>query len=167
MTKVYCNFLRPRYIIDRVNTLNSNVIFYECIDQLNSTDTNFVDSVADSFSFNTYSLTVPNRHDLDKYIDDNYDYLLNMAKQEDEKKESAEIRQKRDVLLQESDVHVLLDRLGLKIPSGDTFAAWKPFLSELASAVSGEWATYRQALRDVPQQEGFPYNVTWPIKPEE
>lgn len=27
------------------------------------------------------------------------------------------------------------------------------------------WATYRQALRDVPQQEGFPHNVTWPTKP--
>jgi len=24
---------------------------------------------------------------------------------------------------------------------------------------------YRQALRDVPQQEGFPTNITWPTKP--
>lgn len=24
---------------------------------------------------------------------------------------------------------------------------------------------YRQALRDVPQQDGFPDNVTWPTKP--
>lgn len=28
------------------------------------------------------------------------------------------------------------------------------------------WAAYRQALRDVPAQAGFPYNVTWPTKPE-
>lgn len=28
------------------------------------------------------------------------------------------------------------------------------------------WATYRQALRDLPQQAGFPHNVTWPTKPE-
>ena len=28
------------------------------------------------------------------------------------------------------------------------------------------WATYRQALRDVPSQEGFPWNVTWPTQPE-
>ena len=27
------------------------------------------------------------------------------------------------------------------------------------------WATYRQALRDVPQQAGFPYQVVWPSKP--
>jgi hypothetical protein len=28
------------------------------------------------------------------------------------------------------------------------------------------WATYRQALRDITKQSGFPTNVTWPIKPE-
>jgi hypothetical protein len=27
-------------------------------------------------------------------------------------------------------------------------------------------AAYRQALRDVPQQEGFPQTITWPTKPE-
>jgi hypothetical protein len=27
------------------------------------------------------------------------------------------------------------------------------------------WATYRQALRDVTVQEGFPWNVTWPEAP--
>ena len=28
------------------------------------------------------------------------------------------------------------------------------------------WADYRQALLDVPEQEGFPHNVIWPVKPE-
>ena len=28
------------------------------------------------------------------------------------------------------------------------------------------WATYRQALRDIPSQAGFPWEVTWPTKPE-
>lgn len=28
------------------------------------------------------------------------------------------------------------------------------------------WATYRQLLRDVPSQEGFPNTITWPVKPE-
>lgn len=27
------------------------------------------------------------------------------------------------------------------------------------------WAAYRQALRDVPQQEGFPHSVAWPKLP--
>lgn len=28
------------------------------------------------------------------------------------------------------------------------------------------WATYRQSLRDIPQQAGFPSNIMWPSKPE-
>ena len=27
------------------------------------------------------------------------------------------------------------------------------------------WATYRQALRDVPSQAAFPWEVRWPVKP--
>jgi hypothetical protein len=27
------------------------------------------------------------------------------------------------------------------------------------------WVDYRQALRDIPAQEGFPWNVTYPVKP--
>ena len=32
--------------------------------------------------------------------------------------------------------------------------------------MSPEWAAYRHALRDVTAQEGFPYAVIWPTKPE-
>ena len=27
------------------------------------------------------------------------------------------------------------------------------------------WANYRQALRDLPDQDGFPWSITWPEKP--
>ena len=27
------------------------------------------------------------------------------------------------------------------------------------------WGTYRQALRDITSQEGFPWEITWPEKP--
>ena len=43
---------------------------------------------------------------------------------------------------------------------------------ELPSATSrlnaehlAAWTTYRQALRDVPEQEGFPWTHTWPSQP--
>ena len=36
---------------------------------------------------------------------------------------------------------------------------------EGGTTVSAEWATYRQALRDVSAQEGFPNDITWPEKP--
>jgi len=31
--------------------------------------------------------------------------------------------------------------------------------------MTAEWSTYRQALRDVPEQAGFPHTVTWPTEP--
>lgn len=31
--------------------------------------------------------------------------------------------------------------------------------------LSAEWAAYRQALRDITSQDGFPYSVIWPTKP--
>jgi len=32
--------------------------------------------------------------------------------------------------------------------------------------MSTEWSTYRQALRDVPSQAGFPHTIIWPAEPE-
>lgn len=32
--------------------------------------------------------------------------------------------------------------------------------------ITSEMTAYRQALRDIPQQAGFPNSVTWPTKPE-
>lgn len=38
-------------------------------------------------------------------------------------------------------------------------------LADVPQATKDLWAAYRQALRDVPQQAGFPENVIWPQKP--
>jgi hypothetical protein len=37
---------------------------------------------------------------------------------------------------------------------------------DIPDNVSSTWAAYRQALRDVPAQAGFPWEVTWPTQPE-
>lgn len=37
---------------------------------------------------------------------------------------------------------------------------------DIAEAISTAWASYRQALRDVPAQTGFPWEVQWPAQPE-
>ena len=40
--------------------------------------------------------------------------------------------------------------------------------TQLADSTANKtaWATYRQALRDVTQQSGFPWTITWPAQPE-
>ena len=37
---------------------------------------------------------------------------------------------------------------------------------DIADSVSAKYTTYRQALRNLPTQSGFPWTVQWPTKPE-
>jgi len=37
--------------------------------------------------------------------------------------------------------------------------------ADVPQATKDLWAPYRQALRDVPQQSGFPTEIVWPVKP--
>lgn len=76
-------------------------------------------------------------------------------------------RKVRDRLLEESDKEVVLDRLGLQVPTGKTFTVWLDFLTTLGQALNGEWTRYREALRDLPEQGGFPLDIIWPEKPTE
>jgi len=36
---------------------------------------------------------------------------------------------------------------------------------ELNANIPGAWEVYRQALRDIPAQSGFPWTITWPESP--
>lgn len=76
-------------------------------------------------------------------------------------KEAAALARKiRDKLLDKSDKEMSIDRLGL-----DTSTATK-FILSLVAVFGGAWAKYRQALRDLPAQEGFPFNVVFPAPPD-
>lgn len=57
-----------------------------------------------------------------------------------------EIRMQRDALLEETDLIIIR-------------------CAEAGEPVPEAWKAYRQALRDVPEQAGFPEAVTWPEKP--
>ncbi len=37
--------------------------------------------------------------------------------------------------------------------------------ADVPQATKDLWSPYRQALRDVPQQSGFPIEIVWPVKP--
>lgn len=79
----------------------------------------------------------------------------------DEQAAADAARALRNKLLELTDKEMSLDRLGLDIRNTITL------LATLGTIFAGEWATYRQALRDIPQQDGFPFNVAWPNSPDE
>jgi hypothetical protein len=39
-------------------------------------------------------------------------------------------------------------------------------LNDMSEDKRTEWTSYRQALLDIPEQSGFPNDITWPTKPE-
>ena len=68
------------------------------------------------------------------------------AKAAKDAEQAKSVRQQRDEKLKETD--------------------WKVIkAAETSTAVAAEWATYRQALRDITAQSGFPWEVTWPDAP--
>lgn len=56
------------------------------------------------------------------------------------------VRERRDTLLAECDWIVIKH-------------------TETGTNIPADWEIYRQALRDIPEQGGFPNSVTWPTKP--
>lgn len=62
---------------------------------------------------------------------------------------------------QSSTVRIQRDNLLKETDWTDTASA----ITRLGQTVYDNWQAYRQALRDVPEQPGFPSNVVWPTKP--
>lgn len=116
------------------------------------------------YTADEYALTLTDTPTLEERIANNIETWREKAISEDYSRAAAEIRAIRDKLLAESDKEMMLDRMGLEIPTGVSFSAWLEFLKKLGSAVSGDLAKYRQELRDIPKQEGFPYFVVFPTK---
>ena len=75
-------------------------------------------------------------------------------------------RQMRDKMLRDTDSRVALDRFDIEVPSGTSFNAWVLFLKSVGEIMTGVWAKYRQELRDLPEQEGFPFNIAFPVPPD-
>lgn len=136
------------------------------------TDVQEVPSVGESPSSPSYDATAWTitrcwTSGLSSRIEANIDKWLEMAQGEAYEVAAAKVREKRNELLVASDSTVALDRINLPTPSGSAFTAWLSFLQAIASAVSGSWAIYRQQLRDIPAQSGFPFDIEWPAAPEE
>lgn len=79
----------------------------------------------------------------------------------DEQAAADAARALRNKLLELTDKEMSLDRLGL-----DT-SSIVAFLASLKQIFLNDWAAYRQALRDLPQQDGFPFDITFPVPPGE
>ena len=151
---------RPKaYEIKDGNAGQKIICFRQNIEEVHTED-------GTQYTADEYMLTVPSSQALNKRIEANFDAWLNKAISEDYDRAAADVREVRNKLLAESDKEMVLDRLGLEDPHGDTFSEYLSFLRTIAEMVSGGMAKYRQELRDITKQDGFPYNVDFPEKPK-
>lgn len=122
------------------------------------------------YSYDVYSIEITYRENLADKIENDIENWLKLVKEKDYNEVAADVRAKRNELLAETDKEMCLDRLGIEIP--ETISATN-LLSVVTSVFTGigkilnnNMAKYRQELRDLTEQEGFPYNVIWPTKDE-
>lgn len=103
------------------------------------------------------------RSEMDDVLKKAYDKAV---EDQDEERAATLARKIRNKLLEASDKECVFDKILPEAPTGSSFVDWIQWLRHLASMNTNEWGAYRQALRDIPQQEGFPFNIVFPISPD-
>ena len=154
--------VRPKKIqIENIKNDRCDIVLYDNIQEITEEKTT-------RYTFNIYRLNVCYNKNIESEMENNYDNWLKTAKKEEYNQLAAEVRTKRNKLLDETDKEMCLDRLNIQIPreltTTNMLIGIKQFYEELSSIFSGKIAKYRQELRDITKQEGFPYNVIWPNK---
>lgn len=99
------------------------------------------------FEFDAYIVETIYREDLEETIASNFGDWLADAKNQERKVLADRVRAVRDKLLNQSDRFVFPH-------------------NPLAEEKKDLWREYQHALRIIPEQEGFPYEVVFPTKPE-
>ena len=99
---------------------------------------------SDSIRFKYYDTWEYDINGIEDYVRDNAVWLLEKAKEEERQALAAEVRAERNRLLVKADIAV-----NLAVDNGD-------------SEAESRARTRRQALRDIPEQIGFPWEIEWP-----
>ena len=154
---------QPKYILEPLEYGRVRVTLYA-----NETPVEREDGT--HYIYDRYSADTPDRPALGQYISGNLDAWVAAYEEAEIEEVAAAARRARDRLLAESDKAMVLDRMGFNIPENITatqlLSVVKNVFAAIRTACNGEWAAYRQALRDIPNQAGFPYEIEWPHKPE-
>jgi len=103
------------------------------------------EELTDSVRYRIYDIWEYDIKGIEDYVKENTAWLLERAKEEEKQALALEIKDVRNDLLVTAD-----HKVNTAMDAGDPIAIGKARL-------------YRQALRDVPEQEGFPYDVAWPF----
>ena len=129
----------------------------------------YTENETHGWQYDEYKMVIPARANLAADVETNYAARMLKAKNAEYEAMAETVRSIRNKLLEDSDTVMLLDRMGLTLPETITattlLTAVNGMFKGLRATLDGEWAAYRQALRDITAQPGFPYKVAWPQMP--
>lgn len=142
MVKCECNEKRPRFETEPLGNGLTLVRLYENEQKITREAVSNMDTPWSGYGYTTWEMRtqLPNAA-----LETAPDQWAEIIKQADYDAAAAIVRAQRDKLIAATDWTVLGD----------------------AKTVKADWKAYRQALRDVPEQAGFPYAVQWPTPPAE
>ena len=115
---------------------------------LEITEETLEDTPVVKYVYEMYEGRMPWYEGCAEYVNDHYNALITIYESVEKNNLATAVRDKRDKLLEACDYLMALDY-------------------PLSTAAREQWRAYRQALRDIPQQEGFPDNIEWPQKPKD
>lgn len=135
--KTQSNSKPKKYEIENIENGKVTVSFHDNIQKQD-----------DRYCYDRYKIILNDRANLAEEIENNYECWLQFAKDTEYEKLATEVRAKRDKLLNQTDWTQVADTV-------------------LDGEKQEEYKVYRQYLRDLTKQEGFPYKVIFPVKPIE
>jgi hypothetical protein len=124
------------------------IIFYTNV-VLSATTDGMTGQSVDSWDYERYELKMNYNSSLSAQIATDYSTWLQKAKQSEKDTEAQKVRDYRDNLLNECDIKHCNPEKWTAMTDSEKLA----------------WTTYKQSLRDVTVQEGFPYAVNWSVMP--
>lgn len=140
--------IRPnKYLIENILNGNCDIVINDKIKKVNEThiDDEGEEVTTSKYTFNSYRVTTPYRDTLEEELasKDGYNLWLNFVVTQATEQKAKEVRALRDELLNETDWTQMPD-------------------TALSEEKQEQYRIYRQALRDIPEQEGFPFDVVFP-----
>ncbi len=162
-----------KFSIENIENGKCTVLFFDNVQEEDQEIANLENETETKkvYSYDVYTLETSFRNNLAEIIEKNIDKWLKDVKEKDYNDVAAEVRAKRNELLKETDKEMCLDRLGIEIPENisatNLLTVVTTVFKGLAGVLNNNMSKYRQELRDLTNQEGFPYNIVWPTKDKE
>lgn len=141
---------KPIKIFNVIKSSSSCIVeFYDNVNSITETD-GMTGQEITVWEYEKYVIAEPYRVNLFADIESNFSTWLQKAKDYEISVEETKVRVYRDKLLNDCDLrHCNAEK-------------WMNMVDDKKLV----WSAYKQTLRDIPEQVGFPYMINWPIIPE-